>query len=463
LDPLVRLAGSDPSTLVRLALASTLQRLAIEERVPLAAALLAHAEDARDHNLPALIWYGLMPLAERNPLAIVPLAIEGRIPAVRGWTARRAGELAAVRPEVMESLLERAAAQPRAVQVDVVAGLARGLAGQRRVPMPAAWGRFVAALGPPGDLEPALQRLGVVFGDGVALDEVRRLALDEAADLPIRRQAIDSLIEARVPDLREVCERLLGKRFLNISALAGLTHFDDPAVGRRIASAYKSFHPADRPAVVAALASRPAFVPALLDLMEQGTIRRGDVTAAQARQIRDCGDAACAKRLAELWGEVRESPRDKQEAIAGLERLLTSDRHCGTCHRLFGAGGEIGPDLTGGDRRNLDYLLANIVDPSAVVTKDFQLTRLVLADGRVLGGVIVGENEATITVQTPQERQTIPRADVESREASALSLMPDGLLQPLGEQEIVDLVAYLRGDSQVEGPADPRPVAGSRD
>jgi putative membrane-bound dehydrogenase-like protein len=478
LDPLVRLAAGDPSGLVRLALASTLQRLTVEDRVPLAAALLAHTEDAEDHNLPALIWYGLMPLAEQDPAALVPLALEGRIPAVRVWTARRAGELAAVRPEVMQSLLERSAAQPRAVQADVVAGLSRGLAGQRRLAMPAAWGKFVESLGPPGDLEPALRRLSVVFGDGVALDEVRRLALDDAADLPIRRQAIDSLIEARAPDLREVCERLLGKRFLNTSALVGLAQFDDPAVGRRIAVAYKSFHPADRPAVVAALASRPAFVPALLDLMDQGTIPRGDVTAAQARQIRDCGDPACTKRLAELWGEVRESPRDKQEAIAGLKRLLTTERlasasrtagrtvfvrHCGTCHRLFGAGGEIGPDLTGGDRRNLDYLLSNIVDPSAVVTKDFQLTRLVLADGRVLGGMIVGENEATITVQTPQERQTIPRADIESREASMLSLMPDGLLQPLGEQEILDLVAYLRGDSQVEGPADPRPVAGSRD
>lgn len=467
LEPLLESARTDPSGLVRLALASTLQRLSIADRIPLAAALLAHAEDAADHNLPALIWFGLIPLADREPEALVPLAVNSRIPAVRIWTARRAGELAASRPEVITNLLAGAAEGDREVQADVVAGLSQGLAGQRRVAMPDSWPRFTEALGLPADLEPAIRRLGVVFGDGVALDEVRKLALDDAADLAIRRQALDSLVEARADDLREICERLLGRRFLNTSALAGLTRFDDPEVGRRIAKAYKSFHPVDRPAVVAALASRPAFVPALLDLLEAGTIGRADITAAQARQIRDCGDPAALTRLEELWGEVRDSPREKQERIAGLERLLTPERlaaaspsagrtiftrHCGSCHRLFGAGGEIGPDLTGGDRRNLDYLLSNIVDPSAVVTKDFLLTRVLLTDGRVLGGIIVGQNEATVTVQTPQERQTIPRGDIESLEPSSLSLMPDGLLEPLGEQEIVDLIAYVQADAQVAEP-----------
>lgn len=460
-------ARHDPSALVRLALASTLQRLVVADRLPLAAALVAHAEDATDHNLPPLIWFGLLPVAEREPAALVPLAVEGRIPAVRIWTARRAGELAAVRPAVIATLVERAAAAGRDVQSDVVTGLALGLAGQRRVAMPAAWPQFTAALGPPGDLEPQVRRLAVVFGDGVAVDEVRRIALDTGADLPVRRQAIESLIEARPSDLRQVCEAMLGTRFLNTSALAGLTLLDDPAVGRRIAGAYKSFHPVDRPAVVAALASRPSFVPALLDLLEGGVISRAEVTAAQARQIRDCGDAACARRLDDLWGEVRDSPAEKLALMQGLRQTLTAERvaagsreagravftrHCGNCHRLFGSGGDIGPDLTGGDRRNLDYLLSNIVDPGAVVTKDFLLTRFVLADGRVINGIVVGENEAALTVQTPQDRQTIPLAEIESRETSTVSLMPDGLLQPLAEQEIVDLIAYLSGAGQVSDP-----------
>lgn len=88
------------------------------------------------------------------------------------------------------------------------------------------------------------------------------------------------------------------------------------------------------------------------------------------------------------------------------------------------------------------------------------MTRFVLADGRVLGGVVVAENEATVTIQTPQERQTIPRGDVDLRELSSVSLMPDGLLQPLDKHEVVALVAYLSGDSQVALPGPQPPAAG---
>jgi putative membrane-bound dehydrogenase-like protein len=469
LAPLVQLARSDSSGLVRLALASSLQRLPIADRVPLAAALLAHGEDAADHNLPALIWFGLMPLAAEDPATLVPLALEGAIPKVREWTARRVAELSTRRPELVSLLLERAAVLPRAAKVDVVAGLAAGLEGQRRVPRPSAWEPFVASLGPADDLAPRLRGIAVVFGDGVAIDEVRRLALDGRAALPVRRQALESLIEAGPDDLRAICERLLGTRGLATTALAGLTRFDDPAVGATIAKAYARFDPVDRPAVISALASRPAFASLVLDMLEAGTIARGDVTAAQARQIRDAGDTALAERLGRAWGELRDSPREKQEAIESLRGLLRPERlaaastargrvvftkHCGTCHRLFGTGGTIGPDLTGGDRANLDYVLSNVVDPGAVVTKDFLVTRFLLTDGRVVVGVVAAENEAAVTVQTAQERQAIPRGDIESREPSRASLMPDGLLQPLAEQEVVDLVAYLRSAAQVE-PASP--------
>lgn len=464
LDALVRLASRESSALVRLALASTLQRLPVADRPVLAAPLLGHEEDAGDHNIPALVWFGLMPLAEQNPAALVTLAIEGRIPAVRTWTARRVGELAARRPDLLNRLLELGTKSPRDAQADVLAGLAAGLAGQRRVPQPAAWEGFVASIGPNSGLEPQVRDLAVVFGDGQALDELRRLALDAAADLPVRRQAIESLIEAQPADLREVCERLLDVRFLNTSALAGLTRFDDPSIGRGLASAYKNFHPMERPAVIEALVSRPSFTPALLEMLEKGGVARGDVSAAQARQIRAFGDPDLSARLAAVWGEMRDSPADKRELISRLKQMLTPARlaaaapargrdlfakHCGACHRLFGAGGEIGPDLTGADRRNIDYVLVNVVDPSAVVTKDFLVTRFVLDDGRVLTGVVSGENEATLTVQTAQSRQTISKDGIEIREATLVSLMPDGLLQPLEEQEIVDLVAYLGAESQI--------------
>ena len=123
-----------------------------------------------------------------------------------------------------------------------------------------------------------VRELSVVFGDGRALDEVRRLALDEKAGLDARRAALLTLIESRPPDLRAVCERLLRVRFLNATAVRGLALFDDPEIGRSLAANYRAFHPSERPAVLDTLVSRPAFARALLDAMAAGKIppRRPD-------------------------------------------------------------------------------------------------------------------------------------------------------------------------------------------
>ncbi len=219
--------------------------------------------------------------------------------------------------------------------------------------------------------------------------------------------------------------------------------------------------------MIETLVSRPSFAAALLDQMAGGKIARSELSAVQARQIRSFNDPQLAHRLVEVWGELRDSPRDKQELIARLkgelsaERLAAADKSrgralfaktCASCHRLFGAGGEIGPDLTGANRKNLDYLLSNVVDPSAVVSKDFLMSVLALEDGRVVNGIVVAETEAALTVQTAQTRQVVARDEIEERAPSKLSLMPDGLLQPLGAAEIADLFSYLTSDAQVELP-----------
>ncbi|HET6881033.1 MAG TPA: PVC-type heme-binding CxxCH protein [Pirellulales bacterium] len=466
LDKLVALASNDSSPMVRLALASTLQRLPTVLRPKLAEALVKHAEDAGDHNLPGSIWFGLIPLADRRPELLLPLAVEGKIPQVRHWTARRYGELAAKQPELLAALFEQSLDKPAEVRGDVALGAVEGLAGQRKVAAPASWPDFAASFSnPPTELQEALRNLGVVFGDGRALDEVRRMALDDKADLERRRAALQSLIEAEPPDLRELCEKLLKVRFLNTTAMSGLARFNDPAIGQQLARSFGNFHHSERAAVIETLVSRPVFAAELLAQMATGKIARTELSAVQARQIRSFGDERLTAKLAEVWGELRDSPQDKQQLIDKLKQELSGPRlakadkrhgralfvkSCATCHRLFGSGAEIGPDLTGGNRKNLDYLLSNVIDPSAVVSKDYVMSVLALADGRTLNGVVVNQNESSVTVQTAQAKEVVPRGDIEERMPSKLSLMPDGLLQPLSPADIADLFAYLTSDTQVE-------------
>jgi putative membrane-bound dehydrogenase-like protein len=472
LSRFVEMARTDSSAFVRLALASTLQRLPLADRPQLAAPLLAHAQDAADHNLPLMIWYGLMPIADGDPAALVPLAEHARIPTVRRFIARRLAEELERSPSPANRLVEIAAAteDPQFLR-DIIEGLSAGLAGWQRAAAPSAWPKLQERLKSSSDedVQSRMRELTALFGDGRAMDELRSLALDPSADLNLRTTALQTLIRQRPPDLRVVCEKLLAVRFLNTVAARGLTTFDDPAIGAMLARNYGKFHPSERPAVIESLVTRPAFAAALLEQMRAGRIPRADLSAAQARQIRGLGDDALVGQLSEIWGEVRDSSAEAQVLMQQWKARLTPEmlsaadrghgrvvysRFCANCHRLHGQGGVIGPDLTGSGRQNLDYLLGNIISPSDVVPADFRISVVALQDGRVLNGLIVTSTERTITLQTPTDRSIIDRKSIAEVRPSTLSLMPDGLLKTISDDQFRDLLAYLMHPTQVPLPAD---------
>ena len=130
------------------------------------------------------------------------------------------------------------------------------------------------------------------------------------------------------------------------------------------------------------------------------------------------------------------------------------EKSCANCHRLYDAGGTIGPDITCAQRTNLDYLLENMIDPSAAVANDYQMERIETVTGRIVTGLVVAETAQALTLQTVSEKIVIPLAEVDVREKSPLSIMPEGLLTNLSAEEVRDLVAYLSGTQQVPLPAD---------
>jgi putative heme-binding domain-containing protein len=469
------MAAAERSSLVRLVLASTLQRLPPKLRPALAAALASHAADAEDHNLPKLIWYGLAPLSSGHLDHLVPIAAKGKLPLTRQWIARAMAAEVTESPAALDQLLQQTAAGDEKVRLDVLSGMTAGLAGHRRADPPPSWVAFEARCeNSSQEIRDLVRNLSVVFGDGRAFDEVRRIALDSRAPMAQRQAALKTLIGARPDDLREICQKLLRVRFLNTTAMQGLTLFDEPAIGEQLARNYNSFHPSERPAVIETLVARPAFAGSLLDQMEAGKIPRSDLSALAARQIRSFGNAELTQRLSRSWGELRDSPRDKEEMIARLKEQLTPDRlaaanpregrsvyqtACANCHRLYGAGGAIGPDLTGSGRHNLTYLLENIVDPSAVVNKDFRMSIVRVRDGRVLNGLITSQDEQRVVIQTAKEKLTLLRDDIDQIAPTTLSPMPDGILQPLSADDVRDLFAYLMGVGQVELPPGFQPIA----
>lgn len=452
-------AAGEPAGLMRLAVASTLQRLPVERRAEVARALVSNEQDAHDHNLPLLVWYGLIPVGRHHPEHLVRVMEACTWPLTRICISRRLAEDIATRPKPLDDVLTLALARPPEFAADVVRGMIEGLRGWQRAPRPAAWDAFAAKF--PSD---GVRDLSVLFGDGRALEQVKAIALNGQEPLDARKAALRSLIAARPADLRATCESLLKERFLNSVAVKGLALFDDPAIAALTIKHWGAFHPSERGIAVDALVSRASFAGPLLDAIASGKIGRAELNAAQARQIASFNDAKLNARLEQVWGRVKESPAEKKQAIARWKEKLDSrtleagdlargralfDAHCASCHKLYDAGGSIGPELTGAGRDNLDYLLENILDPAAVVTADFRATRVALTDGRVLIGIVTSRTGDALTLQMEKEQVTVRTDDIDHAEVSELSLMPEGLLNNLSDEQVRDLFAYLMGRRQV--------------
>ncbi len=454
-------AELDSSPLVRLYLASALQKLPLHLRQELVQAPLVRPEDAHDHNLPLLLWTGLEPLLAAQPDLAVPLAkAAGTSPQIRQFIARRVAEDLETKPGPVVALLAAAANWPAAGQAEVVRGLGAGLRGWRQAPAPASWNQFAAAarLIPEPDVQEHLRSLNLLFGAGRALEDLQQILADGNADPTARRQALATLLSARVEGLSPLLRRVANDGALRPAALVGLLQLGEADAPAFALHRYQWLGLEERPAVLGAMVTRPAAAQALLEALADGRVARADLSAFHARQVVGLGDAALTKRLGEVWGTVKTGSEDHSAEAAKWRAQLTPERLrsadlpqgqqqfaqlCAPCHQLYGAGGQVGPDLTGSGRANLDYLLENLLAPSAVVAADYRVTVVTLKDGSVLQGVVREQTARTVTLHSQTERRTLERAELQSLEPSEQSMMPAGLLAGLSPDAARDLLAYL--------------------
>ncbi|NQV23237.1 MAG: c-type cytochrome [Rhodopirellula sp.] len=471
LPKLTRLAGSDDSGLVLTYLASALNRLPYEQRWPIAEQLVRHDRFADDRVYPLMVWYGIEPALTSNPERAVKLAAASKLPIVREFIARRLTVEIERQPATVAALVDLlGASSPRAsVQLDILHGMAAALRGWRKAPAPSIWASVSPELAKSdnADVQRLARELSVVFGDGRALDEIRKLARDNGADLDERRAAIRALVLARDKSLVAYLQGLLGNRDLAGDAIAGLAAFDDKDTPKLLVDRFSGFRNDPKREAIETLVARPTYAAHLLDAVADGKIPRDQVSAFQLRQMQGYEVSHISDRISTLWPELKELAAEKQQQLAELRERLTPEtlakgdasqgrtlfnQSCAKCHTLFGEGKKLAPDLTGAQRSNLNYVLENIVDPSATVSKNFQMTIVLQKDGRVYNGVVVAQNEKTITLQTVDASVVIPRDDIEETALSNLSMMPEGMLKFLSEDQVRDLVKYLMSPSQVPLP-----------
>jgi putative membrane-bound dehydrogenase-like protein len=462
-DEFARLAKEDPSPFVRLNLASALQRMAVSERWPIAAALAGHGEDAGDHNLPLMIWYGIEPLVAADPSRGLELAERCQIPLLRRFVARRIGSIddpkrSSAALAALVKHVGRSADHDR--QLDLLSGLHDALRGRRNISAPEGWAatyRTLLNISVP-EVRTESDAIALIFGDPDALASLTAAIADAALPAGERQRALAALVEAHAERLTGPMQLLLDDPAMRIPALRGLAAYDDRATPNRIIERYPRFSAEEKREAINTLTARPAYATELLGAIERKQIPAGDVSIFAARQIQHLKNRQLDDKLAKLWGTLRDTPADKKEQILEFKNLLTPEfmktadpaagravfsKTCGRCHSLFGEGAKIGPDLTGSNRANLDYVLQKAVDPSTAVPNDYQMQLITLKDGRLVSGIIRQRTARAIVVQTETEQLTLATDDIEQMKSSGQSLMPERQLDQLTREQVRDLFAYL--------------------
>jgi putative membrane-bound dehydrogenase-like protein len=464
---LALLAKNDPSQKVRLSLASALQRLPLNERWAFAEPLTKHKEDAPDAMLPLMVWYGVEPLVANDLKRAVALAVGSEIPIVRRFVARRTVEadpgagLAAV-ISLLKGASDRAA-------VDLVIGSHDALRGRKHVARPDNWSEALAGLLARPDLNLVEQALLLALDvdDPRAGSVLRGLVRDRETPLDMRQRALSALADRRVPGVLADLRGLVDDPTIRGPALRAMAAYDDPTTPEIVLSHYARFTEPERGDAIATLSARPAWALALLDAVERGLIPRAHINVTVARQLLALADPRVRPRLETVWGKVQPTSKIKTGLISKFKSVLAStqdpppdaargravfNRTCLSCHKLFDAGGDVGPELTGSDRANPDYILENVLDPSAAVSRDYTVTNVATNYGRLVSGIIRQETPTSLVIQTANERVVVPREDVEAIKLSTNSMMPEGLLEPLTTREIRDLFAYLAATKQLPPP-----------
>ncbi len=446
---------------VRSQFASSARRLPTAQMLALVSALASRDEDADDAYIPLLLWFAL-----ESHVTIDREAVVGFVKDPAVW------ERPLVQQHLLPRLMRRFATEGRRADLLVCARLLR------LAPTPAHTvhlmkgfeeayrGRELAGL--PDELLQAMAASGkaplilrVRQGDAVATKESLALIVNKKADATERLNQVRVFGEVRRPEAQATLLALAGSAEaapLRKAALISLMSYGQPEVGAQAVSIVEQGAGEVRLTALALLASRAEWSQQLLAAVKSGRIAANTVPRDMVERMRQHEPKQVQVLLTELYPEKPAAGvTDFIAKIADVEAKLKAGQgntyagealfqeKCAACHKLFFKGGRIGPELTAYQRDNLGTMLISIVNPNAEIREGFQYFSVTTNDGRSLSGFLV-ERDAQILVLRGLEGEdiTVRQADIRLLTPMGRSLMPEGLLDGMTDQQLRDLFAYLR-------------------
>ncbi len=366
------------------------------------------------------------------------------------------------------------------LRTPLLEGLESGLARSGRVPpMPEAAYRAVVDLAARPDQPewiPALRllrRFGVPADPAVkrVLAEAFQAATNTALPVAVRLSRIRALELAEPsPAWLEDLSRRLGSPLeepeVQTAAFDVLERLQPPGLGRWLVARWSELPPSLRGRAGRLLAERRALHLDLIEAVESGTIRVGELNLdlEQRRRLLRGGPPEVRTRAARLWSDEEYSNRSRvvEDWLGRLPPAGDAARGravfeaaCAHCHRVGNVGMKVGPELAGSAHRSVEDLLSNILDPNMAMNPAFVAYQAETVDGETLTGLLETQRGDSVMLrQAGEQTVVLPRARIRSLRSTGLSLMPEGLEAGRSPQELRDLIAFIRGEP-------PLPSAGS--
>jgi putative membrane-bound dehydrogenase-like protein len=341
-----------------------------------------------------------------------------------------------------------------------LAGLVTALEGQV-VDAPRAWpdARIAIAKDATPETKKLLDKLAVSFRDPEAMKRAYDLVHDEKASAADRAEALRQVVLMKHPQAQTLVVSLLGQGShaeVRAEAARQLVAFADTKLGADVLGTWSKYPKEIHGELVTSLASRKEWARALLAAMKEKKIDRTAVNNGVILRIQAFKDPALDKLITEAWGATRATPAELQKQIDAVRKSLDDgpasfakgkavfDKQCAKCHVFEGRGSDVGPALDGA-ARDIEYLLANVIDPNRVVGAPYFLRQVTTLDGQVVQGLPAGEDDKSITLKVEEGRlRKFAKADLDGPvKVLEKSMMPEGLAGGMTPQDFRDLVRYV--------------------
>lgn len=460
---LIALALTEPHVQVRSQLASSSKRLPAEIGLPIAFNLLSRSEDLEDNHIPLILWWSLEKRVAKNREALLDYFSKAELwqyPLVEKYILERMMRRFAStgsRNDLMvcAKLLELA---PEKSHAEILmSGFETAMKGRSQTSFPKA---LVIAMSKYGGQSISL---GIRQGDKAAIAKALKVVADSKADNQKRLDYIQIFGEVKVTQCIPVLLKIIKTSSdlqMQIASINALQQYPDETIGKVVTAQYPEMSDDLRSAVQTLVSIRKPWTREFLTALDAGKINKETVPVETARKMTVYSDVNIANLISKHFGSISGATTEEmQKQIAAYQQTLETSKespdryageklfqkHCGKCHKLFGEGGEIGPDLTAFKRDDVGRMLVNIVNPSAEIREGFETFLVVTEDGRTVNGFLADQDNNVIVMRSADGQSiTIERDNIDEMLPQKKSLMPEGLFNKLTEKEIRDLFSYLR-------------------